>query len=191
MALSVLRGIQSLDGRDQRKGPVLGFASSGSVAIGVLHELGDHQYRSHTDVLSERTVQLLKQMLEIISSSAPRSISCSHEIRPICVFTDGAAEGQDRRDVTIGSLTIYTAHTPPLSEMWRSPVPRRLIYVWQSAGNVQVDLTSRISPSPLVRAGNLERFRHRRAILFLDNVSARQALLKKISAAAASRSIYV
>ena len=77
-------------------------------------------------------------MLEIISSSAPRSISCYGEIRPICVFSDGAAEGQDRRDVTIGALTNDTARNPPLSEMWGAPVPKRLVDFWQSAGNVQV-----------------------------------------------------
>ena len=127
-------------------------------------------------------------MLHIVTSSAPRSISCYGETRPIVVFTDGAAEGHDRRDVTVGAVLVDTAHATPRSEMWGAPVPLRLIYFWQLGKNVQVIGRAELLPALLVRAANSERFRHRRVIYCLDNESARQALIKGYSQAAGSRS---
>lgn len=171
------------------KGQYAASQVAGRVANGVLHELGDHQYKARTDELSQHNLDLLARLRDIISNSRPRSISCFGETRPILVFTDAAAEGKDRRQVSIGALTIDTAVRPLRANMWGRPVDDRLIDVWQKGGNVQVIGQAELLPVVMVRAHHLEDFRHRRVIFFVDNDSARQTLIRGYSQATASKSM--
>ena len=162
---------------------------SGRVAVVVLHELGDHQYRQKSDVTSDHTIDLLRHMMDILLNAAPRSISCFGETRPILVFTDAAAEGQDRSIVTAGVVIVDSALTENAASMWGGHVDAALVSVWKEAGNVQVIGQAELLPVLLVRHSNLERFRHRRVIFFIDNDSARQALTKGYSRAPASKAM--
>ena len=160
---------------------------AGRVSAGVLHELGDHQFRSNSDTLTSRSIELLLQLKEIISTSPPRSINCHGEKRPILVFTDGACEGTNHELVTIGALVIDTAVSPPSAFMWGGKVDQKLISIWQSTGNVQVIGQAELLPTLLIKSSNISAFRHRRVIFMIDNDSARQALIKGYSRAQGSR----
>ena len=162
---------------------------AGRVSAGVLHELGDHQYRAKSDVLSARSIELLLRLKLILSSSPPRSINCHGETRPIIVFTDGAVEGANHEIVTVGALVIDSATSPPSAFMWGGRVDDKLVSIWKAAGNVQVIGQAELLPTLLVRMSNSSAFVNRRIIFMIDNDSARQALMKGYSKAPASRLI--
>ena len=169
------------------KGQYSASQVAGRIAAGVLHELGDHQYRSTTDVLSQRSIELLLQLKEILSTSPPRSISCYGEKRPILVFTDGACEGANGELVSVGALVIDTAVSPPSAVMWGGRLDQELISIWQATGKVQTIGQAELLPTLLVRTSNCSSFLHRRIIFMIDNDSARQALVKGYSRAESSR----
>ena len=160
----------------------------GRLAIGPLHVMAQHQYSSKTGHLDAVTLTALTDIKHILCNTPPRSLSCLGETRPLLLFTDGAAEGEDRGQVTCGGVLIDTASD--FSEMFGGRIPAKLVKAWKADGQkLQVIGQAELLPIALSRRQWRERLRHRRLIAFVDNDSARQSLCRGWSPSASSRSI--
>jgi hypothetical protein len=106
----------------------------------------------------------------------------------LLLFTDGAAEGEERGNVTCGAVLIDTAEE--FSQMWGGRIPAQLVRSWKRDGDkIQVIGQAELLPVALSRQVWKERFKHRRLVVFIDNDSARQALVKGWSKSKASTAI--
>ena len=162
--------------------------TSGRTTVGLLHILAEHQYRNKTGFISELTRAALEDIRSLISARMPRTLKCGGETRPILVFTDGACEGEDRRDVTIGAVIIDVAD-PTKAVMWGGVVPQSLVHRWKQDGRVQTIGQAELLPTIMVRSHHEAMLRHRRVIFFIDNDSARQALIRGFSPSKSSNDI--
>ena len=161
--------------------------TAGRLAAGPLHIMSLHHFHTKSGHMNQATISAIKRLREILSCSPPRTLHFSGEVRPILVFTDGACEGVLRQIVTIGAVIIDTAKK--LSEMWGGHVCPELVRQWQDEGKTQVIGQAELLPTAMVRLSNNEMFRHRRVIFFIDNDSARQALIKGWSPSVSSSHI--
>ena len=150
--------------------------TAGRLAAGPVHVMSQHQFRTKSGHLQADTVAAILRLKEILNSAPPRTLQFTGEVRPILVFTDGACEGIGRLDVTIGAVIYDTANNK--SEMWGGNVCSELVTIWRNEGKTQVIGQAELLPTAMARCSNMERFRHRRIIFFVDNDSARQALIK-------------
>ena len=111
----------------QTEAPMLLYRVNNNYPAGY-QTVSRHRWGPCINLVTISTVQgLMQQMLHILTFSAPRSISCDGELRPVCVFTDGTAEGPNRREVTVGAVIADTAHATPKSEMCGAPVPESFV----------------------------------------------------------------
>ena len=160
----------------------------GRMAIGPLHVMSQHEYHSKSGILEAPTIKALLDIKLILETSPPRNLSCHGERRPLLLFTDGAVEGIDHDKVTCGSVLIDTAID--WAEMWGGIVPRSIVKAWKrDGGKVQVIGQAELLPVALSRRVWKEHLRHRRLIVFIDNDSARQGLIRGWSASNSSLAI--
>ena len=160
----------------------------GRLAIGPLHVMSYHQQHSRSGNLDRDTMDAILALKKILTESPPRSLNCLGEQRPLLLFTDGAAEGSERNVVTCGAVMIDTAED--WAEMFGGLVPPRLVKVWKRQGQqIQVIGQAELLPVLLAKIAWRGRFKHRRLICFLDNDSARQALIKGWSPSQSSNAI--
>jgi hypothetical protein len=153
----------------------------GRMAVGPLHVMSNHQRYTKSGVLSNMVVQALRRIQYILKESPPRSLSCTGEQRPLLLFTDGAAEGAKRNRVTCGAVLIDTAKD--WAQMFGGRVPPDLVRSWKKDGDkdgdkIQVIGQAELLPVALSRLQWKTVFRHRRVMIFIDNDSARQALIR-------------
>ena len=160
----------------------------GRIAAGPLHIMSEHQFRCRSGILDSETADAIRDIVTIVKHAPPRSLSCRGEMRPILVYTDGACEGIDRDQVTIGAVIIDSANLQN-SVMWGGAVPEPLVRLWKQQGQVQVIGQAELLPTLMVRRACDKLFRHRRVVFFIDNDSARQALIRGFSPSCSSMNI--
>ena len=107
--------------------------------------------------------------------------------RPALVFTDGACEGHDFEDVTVGGVLVEEPGHP--REYFGFKVPQELVAAWQQGGTKQTIGQAELLPVLVAKLVWSDRLRGRRALHFIDNESARLALIKGASPSQASASI--
>ena len=161
---------------------------AGRLTVGPSHTLSEHQYRSKSGIVNGHTLEALREVRDVFLNAPPRSLQCLGERRPILVFTDGACEGADRNEVTIGAVVIDTAGIIAPT-MWGGPVQPQLVHHWKKDGKVQVIGQAELLPTIMVRRSLSGLCAHRRVIFFVDNDSARHALIKGYSPSKSSNDI--
>ena len=122
-----------------------------------------------------RVEAALRFWLAYFAAAAPRSLSCS-DMNPVVIFTDGACEGVDRDIVTIGGV-IYDAATGG-PECFGFQVPWDVVRSWRAEGKEQVIGQAEILPVYVAKYTWSKRVRNRRVLHFVDNESAKFALVK-------------
>ena len=167
---------------------------SGRLAVGTLNGLSEHQYHQASDILSPATIDAMKQLLFIVTRAKPRCLKCHGSALPILVFTDGAAE---EFSTTMGAVVIDTANTfPPY--MWGGHIAAAFVDSWKMEVSKnpeskkfqqQIIGQAELLPVALVKWADAARFRHRRVLFFVDNDSARHALIKGYSPSRSSNCI--
>ena len=76
--------------------------------------------------LSPEAKESLRLMLNRLDNGKPRELPCSHEQRPVLVFTDGASDGDLN---TIGGLLFSDGHFRYFS----CHVPPSLVTTWKAS----------------------------------------------------------
>jgi ribonuclease HI len=159
----------------------------GRIAAGALHVLAKHQFSNRSKLLSEETRQALVSLSSLVRSSPPRCLKFTGETRPVLIFSDGACEGQDRSQVTVGAVVFDTVSKK--SFMFGLEVPDSLVNEWKAEGKIQTIGQAELLPALLARLSFRKLLTHRRAVFFLDNDSARMGLIKGYSPSPASNRI--
>ena len=109
-------------------------------------------------------------MMNRIESGRPRELPCSHEHRPVLVFTDGASEGNLN---TIGGLLFVDGQFRYFS----CHVPQCLVDTWMSNSKHVIAMVELYAV--VVAHFVWSKFLGgRKAIAFVDNESAKEALVK-------------
>ena len=78
----------------------------GRVAVGPLRVLGDHQLHSKARSLTTSVLDALSKLKESLNHGRPRELRFRGEQRPVLIFSDGACEGQQGEQVTIGAVVL-------------------------------------------------------------------------------------
>ena len=151
---------------------------SGRIAAGPVSGLAEHQYRTKGDRISKHTRETLEMLKRTVSLAGPRELHCLNTDKPICVFTDGACEGDL---VTMGAVIIDSAgQFEPF--MWGTPVPHEMVRRWRKDGSLQVIGQTEILPIVVCKWAYRRLFHNRRILFFVDNDSARHAMTAGYSA---------
>ena len=159
----------------------------GRVAAGPLSVLSEHQHKAKSKVLSLQVKEALARLKSLLKAGKPRELRFLGETRPVLVFSDGACEGQDRALVTVGAVIIDTASKECL--MFGLMLTRKLVDEWKAEGKIQTIGQAELVPVLITRENFQPLLRHRRVCFFLDNDSARMALIKGCSPSQASNRI--
>lgn len=132
----------------------------------------------HPDEVKARCAWLREFLLH----APPREISFFPSVRPVLVFTDGAAEDSG---VSCGAVVF----DPVSRERWvfHVPVPLKLVSHWQSNGSKHVVSQAELLPVLLVLHTFPKMLRNRRLLFFVDNEGVRFSLIKGASRAELSR----
>jgi hypothetical protein len=166
------------------------FAASqtfGRMALGPLHALAVHQFQSKSGIVTESLRRQILELRLILNSGVPRTMYFRGETRPIIVYTDGACEGIDRDDVTMGAVCFDMVTGK--SVMMGGEVPRDLVKDWKADGKVQTIGQAELLPVLMVRLTLKGRLRHRRVFYYIDNDGARMSLIKGYSPSESSNRI--
>ena len=115
-------------------------------------------------------------VVAFMSNAVPRTLSLGTPEPPVLVFTDGAREGFGFRRVTIGGLILPPGRRP---QVFGFEVPGAVARQWKPEPNSQAIgqaelyrvLVAKVTWSTLVEG--------RRSLFFIDNFSARFALISK------------
>ena len=148
----------------------------GKVTQGPLQRLKEFQFRSRTNCLDSETFSALVRLAATVRIARPRAMTIGQEQKPILLFSDGACEGIERREVTCGAWVVDTLSMT--KEMFGLRAPPRLIDRWQSEGNVQTIGQAELLPVALGFIKWEKLCRHRRFLVFVDNDSARAPLIR-------------
>ena len=148
----------------------------GRIALGPLHQMSVHQFRCHSGISGIAFKNVLSDFKRILNAGVPRQLKFGGEQRPILFFSDGACEGLERNEVTVGAVCFDTVDSS--SFMFGSSVPSELVDFWKSTGKVQTIGQAELLPVLLGRIAFQEKMRHRRCFIFIDNDGARHGLIK-------------
>lgn len=120
--------------------------------------------------LSPEARESLALMLRRLGEGKPRELPCSHEKQPVLLFTDGASEGDIN---TIGGLLFADGGFRYFS----CHVPAGMIETWKSSSKHVIAMVELYSV--IVARFVWNRYlMGRKAIAFVDNESAKEALVK-------------
>jgi hypothetical protein len=123
----------------------------------------------------------------LVSHAPPRTLNPFGPKRPNIVFTDGAAEGRDREEVTIGGVLV-SAESGKL-RFFSSSVPSEIVAGWRESGSRQVIGQGEIYPVLVAKMTWRSHLSQRRNIFFIDNDSARYALISGVSPVESSKEL--
>ena len=148
----------------------------GRLAVGHMRALSDYQFKSHSLNVSDDLCASLQSLMIILTSGAPRFIGALGVLEPILVFSDGACEGQEYEQVSVGAVIVDTLSDD--RKMFGGRVPEELVRVWKSESKLQTIGQAELLPAVLARRVIGEAARHRIIFFYIDNDSARMALIK-------------
>ena len=106
-----------------------------------------------------------KTLLNLLANTRPRTIACLHEGPPVLIFTDSAFENGV---ASIGALVIDPGAGKPL--IFDGKIRDDVIKKWQSYGAEQVISQAELATAVAIRIN-----------FFIDNESARYALIRSVS----------
>ena len=138
--------------------------------------------RSSTPRLSADARRTLQELATYIVRAPPRTLTTVEVVKPILVFTDGACEADGD---TYGIVVIDTLSGRRLVASGR--VPADLAEAWRSEVGDQIISQVEIFPIVVYRWWAGQAIAGRRLIFYIDNESARMALIRAHSSSRVSR----
>ena len=158
------------------------FGRCGAFASRLLRTIADG--RGPVRCLTQLEVLALQWWKEHLASAVPRIVSVRTRGRPVLVFTDGAVE--DR--VTIGG--VLSDPVSGVKECFGEEVPGSVLQAWRAAGcGEQLIGQAELAPIAIAMVLWAEILHGREVIIFVDNDSARDAMVKGYSPSLASAKI--
>ena len=129
----------------------------------------------------------LHGIVGVLSSATQRQISFKETRKPLLVFTDGACEGLEFEIASFGAVMIDIEDGR--KEMFGAYVQESILRHWTESGARQTIGQTELYPVLVARTVWAARMIHRRVFYFIDNDSARDALIRTASASMYSRDI--
>ena len=130
--------------------------------------------------------QALQWIVNFSNDLMPRLIKLRDERPPVLVFTDGACETGEDRVTSCGGI-IYEPGQQ--TETFGFRIPNDIADSWSSGSSKQVIGQAELYPVLVAKKCWAPRLAGRRVIFFIDNDSARFALIRMFSPVSASRDI--
>lgn len=149
------------------------FGRTGKPAISMLHDAAATKRSVMIDLRLRRALLWLKDR---ILTAPPRLLQTDGDPRPILVFSDGAAEdtgttcGAFVHDTIDGSEKYFGMH-----------ISDDVVKLWKQGGRTQVIGQAELYPITLTRMLFRKQMRNRRVFFFIDNDSARDAMVAAFS----------
>lgn len=159
----------------------------GRMAAGVLQELRVHQYGNRSGIISEICRSAFLDLRLILTTAVPRTLEFKGEQRPVVIYSDGACEGEERNEVTMGAVIVDTITDKRV--MFGSAVPKALVQEWKGDGKTQTIGQAELLPILMAKITLPALLRHRRVFYFVDNDSARMGMIRGCSPMASSQRI--
>ena len=128
--------------------------------------------------VSAELVHATSEALSLLVSAGPRRIDCWSNTPPILVFTDGAVE-EGANKVIHGALLLDPASQRSL--VFGDHVPQKFVHAWMRFGKRQVIAQTEIFPVLVAKETWADVLAGRSVLWFLDNESAKMALIRKFS----------
>ena len=120
-----------------------------------------------------------KWLLGFLRHSKPRTILARENLPPVLVFTDGACEGEYFSEVTCGGIVFHYSLKRP--EFFGMHVPKETVMRWKNSGLRQVIGQCEIYPVLVAKLTWAKILSGKKAIFFVDNDSAKEALVRNYS----------
>ena len=159
----------------------------GRLTLGLIQLLRNHQYRSIGGWMDDAVFDAMSALNARLLRMQPRRLDIRGEKRPVLVFSDGAAEGEQLWNIAVGAVVFYTVTQRAV--MFGGRLPSALVQHWRRDGSVQTIGQAELLPVLLTRLALPELLRHRRVFWFIDNDGARQGLIRGVSSSPASQQI--
>ena len=134
----------------------------------------------------ELLFQAMKYAMRILRTSKPKEVRIDQVKLPICVFTDGAYEPQDDGSYLATHGVVMFDPLSGLRVCHDGFVPPAVINMWHSLVGEQLIGQVELYPIIALRIKYVSLFAQRRVLYFIDNDSARDALIKGSSKSIAS-----
>ena len=142
----------------------------------MLHRFGSED---HFLKVSPELVHVVAEALQLLCDAKPRKVEAWAECPPILVFTDGAVE-EGLQLVTHGAILVDP--WKQCSRFFGDHIPPDFVKLWTRSGKKQVIAQAEIFPVVIAKCTWQDMLRHRSVLWFLDNESARMALVRNFSA---------
>ena len=122
---------------------------------------------------------------EYFRDRAPRKVYIGRRSKPVLLFTDAAADGDDFAQVGSGAV-LYDPATACF-EFFAAHVTERAVSAWREHGQKQVIGQGELHPIACALSTWADKLRDRDCIIFVDNNSAKDAIIRGDSSHPASR----
>jgi hypothetical protein len=123
---------------------------------------------------------------DVLLPAPPRNVPLRDLGPPVLIFTDGACEPQLPLSDRASCGAVLWDLQDGIKQFFGTKVPARLVARWVADGKAQVIAQAELLPVLLARFTWLPRLRGRRLIVYVDNESAKAALIKASSRLPAS-----
>eukprot|EP00435_Cladocopium_sp_Y103_P006698 s4577_g2.t1 len=145
------------------------------LACQLLHKFGGE---GPSVKVTPELVQVVAEALTLLLDAKPRTVQAWADCPPILIFTDGAVE-ENLELVTHGAVLVDP--WKQCSFYFGDHVPRCFVELWSHAGKKQVISQAEIFPVIISKATWETALQGRSVLWFLDNDSARLALIRNFS----------
>ena len=145
------------------------------LACQLLHKFGGE---GPSTKVSPQLIHVISHALSLLMESKPRTVESWAECPPLLLFTDGAAEESFER-VTHGAVLVDP--WKQTSYYFGDQIPAEFLRLWTRSGKRQVIAQAEVFPVVIAKSTWEESLRGRSILWFLDNESARMALIRNFS----------
>jgi hypothetical protein len=160
------------------------FARLGAL---MLKPISERAHALGVTAITPEIEEALAWLCNTLLTAAPRRIICQGTRPPLIVFSDGACEGVLFEVVSCGAV-LFDPHDSAI-EFFGLLVSKAIHDEWTATGIKQVIGQAEIYPVLLAKLVWFRRMMHRRVFFFIDNDSARDALIKYSSGSIPSNNI--
>ena len=156
----------------------------GRAAVPAVRILSNHMNQGGRVKDNRCLCKALVFLKDMLTTAKPRIISYQDDVRPIVILTDAAAEGDI---VTFGTFLVDTATGHRL--VAGGDIPPKLVVWWRAHVGEQIIGQAELFPIIITRAFFGKSWVNRRLIFYVDNDSARDAMVKSYSPSLASQNL--
>ena len=151
------------------------FGRSTQLACQLLHRVSGS---AASVMVTAELIHVVSEALSLLIAAKPRKIDRWSDLPPILIFTDGAVEDNGGKG-THGALLLDPVHQRNF--VFGDFVPENFVNAWMKFGKRQVIAQTEIFPVLVAKETWTEEIRGRSILWFLDNESAKMALIRNFS----------